>query len=875
MQPAVPESESGQPHGPPRGHGLLFPANPTWPRAVRKMPWPWLLPWPWPWPWLGHPAGHLTSPCLTHVHIHIYTPAHLRTAEAEGELTVSKGQMVQLAAPEDPNNDGWLTCRLSTGQVGYVPSDFVAAQPGGGAALAPAPVPPPAPAVQAVQVPAALGSDPFAASTAADPFSYPPPQAQAQAQPPPPALGAADPFSAPYGGPSRPAAQGRMSVAVPPAMASSDPFAAPPPPPAVAAAPAAPQPDMAKWAARDAAYGSARMPIPPLRRWFYKDIFNDTQGPFDPSEMKQRLDAKHIGADNMVLIEVGSGAVAKYEERTVRTLYPDATKAFMQAPVLDVSDPNAQCWYFLDESNREQGPFSSEQMRLWFDNGYFASDSRVRSASGTTAFTSLAYVFPDPQLSFITTPNFTGAQANLAPPAAAAAATWGPAQTKPAPMEKYGSVGFLAGAGARGGQSAGRDLLFSAMSSDSEKAAAAAAGGAGGGPPPAIGSANHQDEEDEHIADEANDEGDAEAVHLGGDDDDDTGGGKDKKASKKKKKYIEPDVVVYGSGWGPAKPIPNIKANSQNYATLLYTWLTRPLNPEHKTVQCYIRRDIDGSHLNFNKYVVYLEEGNVPIMAAFRHHHTVHSYYDVKMITTAEARDAPRGLTIAQLELNFMGTQFLLHNSVTGHQGRPRDLACVIYESNRLGNKGPRKMRVGIPEINEKGEYFQWQHQGNKNPQIVQSLKALNVDQLIPLLNKPPKWNASKHAYMLDFHGRVTRASVKNFQLCDALKDPNHDNVVLQHGRVASNKFTMDLRHPFSPLQAFAVCLSSLHAKRYVSACFIRRVSHLPQQNRRLDCTQQGFHHATHICTTDPWTEPRPLLCALFLNFPGVVQRPW
>lgn len=33
------------------------------------------------------------------------------------------------------------------------------------------------------------------------------------------------------------------------------------------------------------------------------------------------------------------------------------------------------------------------------------------------------------------------------------------------------------------------------------------------------------------------------------------------------------------------------------------------------------------------------------------------------------------------------------------------------------------------------------------------------------LRNKPPKWNDTLNAYCLNFSGRVTQASVKNFQL--------------------------------------------------------------------------------------------------------------
>ena len=65
-------------------------------------------------------------------------------------------------------------------------------------------------------------------------------------------------------------------------------------------------------------------------------------------------------------------------------------------------------------------------------------------------------------------------------------------------------------------------------------------------------------------------------------------------------------------------------------------------------------------------------------------------------------------------------------------------------------------------------------------------------------------------AYVLNFNGRVTMASVKNFQLVD----PDEQNaVVLQFGRVAKDEFTMDMQWPITPFQAFAVTLSSFDSK--------------------------------------------------------------
>lgn len=47
--------------------------------------------------------------------------------------------------------------------------------------------------------------------------------------------------------------------------------------------------------------------------------------------------------------------------------------------------------------------------------------------------------------------------------------------------------------------------------------------------------------------------------------------------------------------------------------------------------------------------------------------------------------------------------------------------------------------------------------------------------------NKPPKWNEQLSAYCLNFKGRVTQASVKNFQL---VSEADPEPVLLQFGKV-------------------------------------------------------------------------------------------
>ena len=60
-------------------------------------------------------------------------------------------------------------------------------------------------------------------------------------------------------------------------------------------------------------------------------------------------------------------------------------------------------------------------------------------------------------------------------------------------------------------------------------------------------------------------------------------------------------------------------------------------------------------------------------------------------------------------------------------------------------------------------------------------LDSKNHENITILNNKSPVWNEDSQSYVLNFHGRVTQASVKNFQIVHE-KEP--DYIVLQFGRV-------------------------------------------------------------------------------------------
>ena len=81
--------------------------------------------------------------------------------------------------------------------------------------------------------------------------------------------------------------------------------------------------------------------------------------------------------------------------------------------------------------------------------------------------------------------------------------------------------------------------------------------------------------------------------------------------------------------------------------------------------------------------------------------------------------------------------------------------------------------------------------------------------------------NPGLGAFVLNFSGRVTQPSVKNFQLIEvAAEDENEppasqafSKVLLQFGKTGRNSFTMDLRQPMTPLEGFCVSVAALERK--------------------------------------------------------------
>ncbi|XP_053417500.1 tubby protein homolog isoform X3 [Nycticebus coucang] len=243
--------------------------------------------------------------------------------------------------------------------------------------------------------------------------------------------------------------------------------------------------------------------------------------------------------------------------------------------------------------------------------------------------------------------------------------------------------------------------------------------------------------------------------------------------------------------------------------------------PQGITIKCRITRDKKGMDRGmYPTYFLHLdrEDGKkVFLLAGRKRKKSKTSNY----LISVDPTDLSRGgdSYIGKLRSNLMGTKFTIYDngvnpqkasSSTLESGTLRqELAAVCYETNVLGFKGPRKMSVIVPGMNMVHERVSIRPR-NEHETLLARWQNKNTESIIELQNKTPVWNDDTQSYVLNFHGRVTQASVKNFQIIHG-NDP--DYIVMQFGRVAEDVFTMDYNYPLCALQAFAIALSSFDSK--------------------------------------------------------------
>ncbi|XP_031098762.1 tubby-like F-box protein 6 [Ipomoea triloba] len=283
--------------------------------------------------------------------------------------------------------------------------------------------------------------------------------------------------------------------------------------------------------------------------------------------------------------------------------------------------------------------------------------------------------------------------------------------------------------------------------------------------------------------------------------------------------------------------------------------------PRDTMMQCFLKRSNTSQtfHLYLNLSQALTDDGKF-LLAARKYRRTTCTDYIISL--HAGDMSKARGNYLGKLRSNFLGTKFTVYDAsppvtrakmVRSHNTSPGALKHIIprvpvgnyevahisYELNGLAARGPRKMQCvmdTIPASSIKpggvaptqtdfpilsGDSFPtipfFRSKSTCSEKFLSRSSERQTDGSLVLKNKAPRWHEQLQCWCLNFHGRVTVASVKNFQLVaspeNGVAGPECEKVILQFGKVAKDVFTMDFRYPLSPFLAFAICLSNFDSK--------------------------------------------------------------
>ncbi|KAL0406729.1 UNVERIFIED_CONTAM: Tubby-like F-box protein 7 [Sesamum latifolium] len=278
------------------------------------------------------------------------------------------------------------------------------------------------------------------------------------------------------------------------------------------------------------------------------------------------------------------------------------------------------------------------------------------------------------------------------------------------------------------------------------------------------------------------------------------------------------------------------KASPHQPGTITFPSSLKKPGPRDSPLQCLIKRDKKSG--TFYLYLAlspsFMDKGKF-LLAARRYRNGARTEY----IISLDADDLSQGSKayVGKLRSDFLGTNFTIYDSQPPHSGaKPSssksgrrvaskqispqvpagnfEIGQVSYKFNLLKSRGPRRMvcSLACPSSDETSVDKYQNDSKMKKPESFTPGHTV-------LKNKAPRWHEHLECWCLNFHGRVTVASVKNFQLVATMDQSQPDGrgdgetVLLQFGKVGDDTFTMDYRQPLSAFQAFAICLTSFGTK--------------------------------------------------------------
>ena len=233
-------------------------------------------------------------------------------------------------------------------------------------------------------------------------------------------------------------------------------------------------------------------------------------------------------------------------------------------------------------------------------------------------------------------------------------------------------------------------------------------------------------------------------------------------------------------------------------------------------IQCVIVRDRSGFQAKMSpSYELRLQESNKTLILAKKMNMNRTSNYHLFDMTRAQV-----GTVLSKKSGNYLGklrarntqrTEYLLLNDAPDRQ----EVAGFVFDRAdsmmdiREGIR-PRKLTVIIPPLSSEGLSVPHYVKGNEQDvSVIDMLRAPSSPEKHGMhifeTKEPVFVNGN---FRLNFHGRVSVPSIKNFQI---VSDFDIDHIVLQFGKVNDDRFHLDFKTPFNAFQAFALALSQFN----------------------------------------------------------------
>jgi len=160
------------------------------------------------------------------------------------------------------------------------------------------------------------------------------------------------------------------------------------------------------------------------------------------------------------------------------------------------------------------------------------------------------------------------------------------------------------------------------------------------------------------------------------------------------------------------RPVVNIQQVLAAAMRDMPAFLDSPL-PKEVMIQCTILRERGGFNRIYPKYFLFVSDTHQFLLAGRKRPGNKTSNYLISMSEKDLKIKSPSYL--GKVRSNFLGTEFMIYDKglnpkkKTATQETMREeLGAIMYQSNLLGAKGPRKMRVLLPAVNAAGDRCTW-----------------------------------------------------------------------------------------------------------------------------------------------------------------------